>query len=139
MGIEADLVIAQSAQESEGTVSALGMGWQVRPPEPIPWALVIIIRATRDLIGRTYPGIRRPDDTPLHADLADLLRFDFPIVPEGMTDANLVSAVVRGYAFNLLPVPLEPGVEYCFRLWVEGETQPLDGQLSYDSSVMETA
>lgn len=127
MPIEADILLAQSAQEGDGGVSALGMGWQIRPPEPIPWALVLVMRASRDLIGvehQLHVGLEMENGTQLPGgSLGALIQLDWSYVPEGLTDAGLLSPVVHGLGFNLLPVPLEPSREFRFRLWVDQETR----------------
>lgn len=126
MSIEANLLLAQSVLDTdEGVVSALGMGWQVRVPEPIPWALMVLVHSSRDLIGTDHMAhisLEREDGSPINEGLAGLLEIEFHITPEGRTDDGLISPVVRGYGFNLLPIPLEPGVEYRFRLQIDGET-----------------
>jgi hypothetical protein len=125
MPIEADLIIAQSAHETEAGVSALGMAWQVRPPGPIPWALVVILHSSRDLIGTEHPiriRLEREDGQPMAEGLADLMTLEFDLTPTGLTEESLTSPVIASHGFNLLPVPLEPGTEYRFRLWVDGET-----------------
>jgi hypothetical protein len=126
MPFEADLLIAQSTQDGEGGVSALGMGWQVRDPDPIPWAVLVILRASRDLIGSEHVAniaLEREDGQPIDEALKELLSIELQFTPEGRTEDGLISSVVKGFGFNLLPIPLEPGVEYCFRLWVDGETR----------------
>jgi hypothetical protein len=126
MPIEANLIIAQSVLDTdEGGVSALGMGWQVRAPEPIPWALAVIVQSSRDLIGTEHVAkisLEREDGSPIDEGLAEIMEIEFPFTPAGRTEDGLLSPVVRGYGFNLLPIPLEPGVEYRFRLQIDGET-----------------
>jgi hypothetical protein len=126
MPFEADLIIAQSLQSTDGGVSALGMGWQVRDPEPVPWALVLLIHASRDLIGTEHAAqvrLEKADGSEVDETLIEMTGVDLEFVPEGITEAGLTSPVVRGYGFNLFPVPLEPGTEFLFRLWVDGETR----------------
>lgn len=126
MPIEADLIIAQSAHETSAGVSALGMGWQVRPPGPLPWALVVILRASRDLIDTEHPvriQLEREDGQPMAEGLAELVTLEFDLTPTGLTEDGLASPVVVSHGFNLLPVPLEPATEYRFRLWVDGDTR----------------
>lgn len=126
MPIEADILLAQSVQEAEGSVSALGMGWQVRPPEPVPWAIALILRASRDLIGTDHSAhisLERGDGEPVSEELLTFAQIDLDFVPEGRTDAGLNSPVVRGFGFNLLPVLLDAGTEFLFRLWIDGETR----------------
>ena len=110
---------------NEGGISALGMGWQVRGPEPTPWAVVVILRSSRDLIGKEHVAnisLEREDGDPMAEGLAEMMEIEFPFTPDGLTEDGLISPVVRGFGFNLLPIPLEPGVEYRFRLRIDGET-----------------
>jgi len=127
MPIEADILLAQSAQDQGGGVSALGMGWQIRPPEPIPWALVLVMKASRDLIGTEYllrVNLEMEDGSSVQEDsMAAFVRVEWPYIPDGLTDEGFISPVVQGLAFNLLPVPLEPNQEFRFRLWVDQETR----------------
>jgi hypothetical protein len=127
MPFEADLIIAQSVQSTDDAgVSALGMGWQVRDPEPIPWARVLMLRASRDLVGTEHVAkIRLEGDGDFEIDenLADLMQIELQFTPQGLTDQGFDSPVLHGFGFNLLPVPLEPGAEYRFRLWVDEETR----------------
>lgn len=126
MSIEANLIVAQSSQETEAGVSALTMAWQVRPPHPIPWALVVVLRASRDLIDTEHQvtiRLEREDGQPMEEGLADLMTLEFDLIPGGLTEDGLTSPIVESHGFNLLPVPLEPATEYRFRLWVDGETR----------------
>jgi hypothetical protein len=126
MPIEANLLTAQSVLETDAGISALGIGWQVRPPEPIPWAIFVVFRSTRDLIETQHSATVRLEyegGEAVDEGLSNLLDFDINLEPEGLTDAGLVSPVVRGFGANLLPIPLEPGAEFRFRLWVDGETR----------------
>jgi hypothetical protein len=124
MPIEADILLAQAAQGVNGSVSALGLGWQVRPPGPIPWAVVVILRASRDLIGisQTFT-VKLEKDGSGTDELENEVEFEIEFTPEGLTGDALSSPVVRGFSFNLPPIPLEPGTEFCFRLWVGQETR----------------
>lgn len=126
MSIEANLIIAQSTQETEAGISALTMAWQVRPPRPIPWGLVVVLRASRDLIGTSHPvqiNLEREDGQPMKEGLAELMTLEFDLTPGGLTEDGLTSPIVESHGFNLLPIPLEPATEYRFRLWVDGETR----------------
>jgi len=126
MPIEANVLIAQSVQETDSGVSALGIGWQIRPPEPVPWAVFVVFRATRDLIGTELSAtvaLEYEGGEAVSEELASLLDFDITLEPEGLAEAGLISPVVRSFGTNLLPIPLEAGVEYRFRLWVDGETR----------------
>lgn len=128
MLIEADILLAQSAEQvSPVTVSALGMGWQVRPPAPIAWALVIVIRASRTLIGTDHQSevaLERRDGLIVTNEGGEAAEFDFPFTPEGLpSETGLITPLVMAYGFNLPPLPLEPGQEYFFRLRVDGETR----------------
>lgn len=126
MPIEANLLIAQSVQDTGVGISALGIGWQVRPPEPIPWAVFVVFRATRDLVGTTHAAavaLEYEGGKAVSEELSRLLDFEIEFEPEGLTNADLASPVVRGFGTNLLPIPLEPGAEFRFRLWVDEETR----------------
>jgi len=126
VGIEADLLIAQSAHEVQGSVSALGMGWQVRSPEPLPWAVVLILRSTRDLIDTEHTArvaLETEDGSPVGTEFAELAEVEMDFTPDGITDEGFVSPVIQAFAFNLMPIPLEPNQEFRFRLWVDGETR----------------
>jgi hypothetical protein len=123
MAIEANIILAQAAQDTGVGVSALGMGWQVRPPDPIPWALVIVLQADRVHIGQDHVGaveLERADGV----GMADLqLRIEFEFTPEGLEDPAITQPVVRAVALNMPPVPLPEGTEFRFRLSVDGETK----------------
>ncbi|HEY2478530.1 MAG TPA: hypothetical protein VGI17_07355 [Solirubrobacterales bacterium] len=123
MAIEADIILAQAAQDGGAGVSALGMGWQVRPPDPIPWALVIVLQAGREHLGHDHAGaveLERADGE----EMPDLqLRIEFEFTPEGLDDPAITQPVVRAVALNMPPIPLPEGTEFRFRLSVDGETK----------------
>jgi hypothetical protein len=124
MPIEANILLAQSALSGEAGVSALGMGWQVRPPEPVPWALVLVISASRDLIGGEHSakvtleavGGSGVGETQIEFEEAEF-------TPAGLVDADLSQPVMTSFSLNLPPLHLEAGTEFHFRLWVDGETR----------------
>jgi hypothetical protein len=138
MPFEADILIAQSTFDYGSSVSALAIGWQVRPPQPLPWGLIVVLRATRDLIGTQHrfkvEMEREGEDGP---EVIDLGQEGGPAVTaEAVEEAaeiagdfevtgreDLKGPVVLSYGFNLLPVPLPPEREYRFRLWVDDETR----------------
>lgn len=125
--IEADILLAQSAQPTDAGVSALGLGWQVRPSDPIPWAIVVILRASRDLVGTKHSviiGLERADGSPVTDSAGNQLVIGWEFTPEGLpADTGLITPIVGAYCFNLPPVPLEEGEEFFFRLRVDGETR----------------
>lgn len=136
MPFEADILIAQSTFDFGPATSALAIGWQIRPPQPLPWGLLVVIRASRDLIGTTHRfkvGLEREDGS----GIVDIREEGGPAVsPEAAEQSaeldeefevngrdDLKGPVVLNYGFNLLPVPLPPEQEYRFRLWVDDETR----------------
>jgi hypothetical protein len=137
MQFEADILIAQSTFDYGSSTSALAIGWQVRPPQPLPWGLVVVIRASRDLVGtkhRFKVGLEREDDSEIvdlqeeaggpamSAEVAEeAAEIDEEFEVTGRED--LKGPLVLSYGFNLLPVPLPPEREYRFRLWVDEETR----------------
>ena len=124
MPVDAQIVLGSAGQEGPHGVSALGLGWQVRPPEPMPWAVVVVILAPRELIGTELPAYVLLEDyagTVLTSG-GKQCRVDFDAAPEGITE-GLESPVVHPYSFTLPPLRLEPDREYRFRLWVDGETR----------------
>lgn len=127
MPVEANILTAQSAQDEGVGVSALGMGWQIRPPDPIPWAVVVVVSVPRDRIGTEVVVSVKLETAdggePVEGAPGSPVQFEWRYEPAGLTDQGLKSPIVEGLAFNLLPVPLEPGREFVFRLWVDGETR----------------
>jgi hypothetical protein len=137
MPFEADILIAQSTFDYGSSTSALAIGWQIRPPQPLPWGLVVVIRASRDLIGTKHTFnvvLEREDDAEIvdlqeeaagsavSAEIADeAAEIDHEFEVTGRDD--LKGPVVLSYGFNLLPVPLPPEREYRFRLSVDDETR----------------
>lgn len=126
--IEADILLAQSAQYSaEGGISALGIGWQVRSPEPVPWAVMVVLRGSRDLIGSTHAAVvilERASGVPVTDNAGNPLTIDFEFAPDGIpSEAGLITPILGTFCFNLPPLPLEPATEFFFRLRVDGETR----------------
>lgn len=136
MPFEADILLAQSTFDSGPATSALAIGWQVRPPQPLPWSLLVVLRASRDLVGTNHRfkvGLEREDGS----QVVDLEEEGGPAVSAAAAEEaaemdeefevtgreDLKGPVVLSYGFNLLPVPLPPEQEYRFRLWVDDETR----------------
>jgi hypothetical protein len=135
MPFEADILTAQSTFAYGSSTSALAIGWQVRPPHPLPWSLLIILRASRDLIGtkhRFQVGLEREDGSVVDLDDEAGTAMSTEVAEEAAEISqefeisgreDLRSPVVLSYGFNLLPVPLPPEREYRFRLWIDDETR----------------
>jgi hypothetical protein len=124
MPFEADILIAQSAYDADPGVSALAIGWQIRPADPIPWAVLISLRATRDLIGTDHTlrvQLEREDGSPVLEDEVKEVEFEVEFDVQGLSD--VVAPINLNFGFNLLPVPLPPDEEFRFRLLVDGESR----------------
>ena len=123
MPIEADILLAQGAYDSGGGVSALAVGWQIRPPEPGPWALVLVLRFPRDQIGTEHQlrvTLETEGGAPVEID-GEQVAVQNAVSVEGRADLD--SPIVHSLGLSLLPLPLPPGQEFRFRLWVDGETR----------------
>lgn len=124
MPVEAQIVLGSAAQEGPHGVSALGLGWQIRPPEPIQWAVVVVIYAPRELIGKELPAKLVLEDYEGAVITTDgkPCQVQFDAETSGITE-GLETPVVHPFSFSLPPLRLEPDQEYRFRLWVDGETR----------------
>jgi hypothetical protein len=127
--VKVTMLLCDAAQVADGKLFVLGGGWSLTGPDPTPSAIAVKLEVPWheadqahhwelflvDADGRevTVPG---PDDTMQPIEI----RGDFQVgrpteIPEG-------SPIDLPLAFNLGPLPLEPGSRYTWRLVIDGET-----------------
>jgi hypothetical protein len=126
--IEANILLAQSSEYSaEGGVSALGIGWQVRPPEAIAWALIVLVAAPRSRNGETLScaiSLERAGGEPVTDPQGTPLTVAFVFEPSGFPpESGLVSPILGSFSLNLPPLALDVETEYAFRLQIDGESR----------------
>lgn len=126
--IEASLILCDFAeQDPTGKVHLLGAGWSIIGPAPAPHAVVIFVKAppqkepihlTLRLLGPDNQVVTMPGN-------AGMQRFEFP----GQIEVRSVPGVPadtegRGaFAFNVVPLPFQPGSKYSWVLEVDGKEQ----------------
>jgi hypothetical protein len=114
----------------DGQVILMGAGWTVRPPEPQPMAVYVLIYLPREEAGRhrwrldlTYANgnpIRLSERVPgVPANLVwegegDVTGLDNPALTTPLTFGTLIA---------LPPISLPRGREYVWRLTVDGESR----------------
>jgi hypothetical protein len=124
------MALALTAAVEDDQLSLTGLGWSVRPPQPQPMAVYILIEIPRDQAGvhRWRLELTYADGEPVS------LETPVPGVPEdfvyedetavsGLDDPTLTTPLVAGFVAILPPFPLTEGREYVWRLTVDGETR----------------
>ncbi len=128
MAIRATMLLADSAQASEGKLYILGGGWNITGPHPSPSAIAIYIEISWDLANIRHPWRLELVDSDGQPVMVDTPLGEKPFVLEGEIEVGRPPGVTPGtglsvpLAINLGPIPLPPGGRYEWRLSIGGKT-----------------
>jgi hypothetical protein len=128
MPIEANMVLAISAKLDDGGVTLDGGGWAVRPPQPMPCAIVVLLAVPRaqagahrvrlELLYATGEPVMFPSPEGLRA-----LIYEDEVGASGLDDPTLTTPLTTGIIIKVGPMALPEGREYLWRLQVDGQTR----------------
>jgi hypothetical protein len=123
------MLLADSAQASEGKLYILGGGWNLTGPEPSPSAIAIYIEVSWDLTNKRHEWRLELMDSDGEAFLVPTPMGDQPLLLHGEFEVGRPPGVTPGsglgvpLAINLGPLPLQPGRRYEWRLTINGKTE----------------
>ncbi len=123
------MMLADSAQASEGKLFILGGGWNITGPEPVPSAIAIYVEVSWDMTNVKHAWKLELVDSDGDAVMVPSpLGGEQPIVIEGEFEVGRPPGVTPGtglgipVAINLGPLPLPPGGRYEWRLTIADES-----------------
>lgn len=129
MPIDAAVLLCSAATEQGGPVSVLGMGWQVRPPDPVATeGIVVALRVPRSEEGPValrLELLRYGDETIVEVPPPEgpgEMMFAAEITVTGRRDLGLKAPLSAIFPLNIPAYPLEAGTEFLWRLHVNGKT-----------------
>jgi hypothetical protein len=125
MPVEAHMMLGSYAWLESDTLSIIGAGWTVRPADPLPMAVAVVLYFPRDqqgvhttrlelLYANGEPVLFETDDG-----LAPLV-YEHQIEVRGLENPDLTTPIDSGFVVNLAPHALPRGREYVWRLRVDG-------------------
>jgi hypothetical protein len=129
MPFKATMLLADSAQVSEGKLHLLGGGWTFVGPDPTPTAIALIISVSWDLTNRQHRWrLELVDSDGNPVTVTTPLEHEEPVALEGVFEVGRPPGTPQGtdlnvpVAINLGPLPLESGTRYEWRLTINTES-----------------
>jgi hypothetical protein len=127
--MKATMLLADYAQVAEGKLNVIGGGWSITGPQPVPFALALLIDVPWDRTNeqhRIQLELVDADGNDVVVPLPD--GTEGPISIEAAFEVGRPPGLKRGtpitvpLAINLGPQPLPPGGRYEWRLSINGES-----------------
>ncbi len=120
------MVLAISATLDDNSVTLDGGGWTVRPPQPVPCAIVVLLSVPRDQAGghRVRLELLYASGEPVMFPSAEGLKaliYEGEVEAAGLDDPTLTTPLTAGVVVKIGPMPLPEGREYLWRLQVDGQ------------------
>jgi hypothetical protein len=136
--MQVTLELADFGQVSEGKLNVMGAGWTVTGPDPIPFAIVGIVRVP-------WNETNRPHE--MRFELIDL--DGAPVMVDGPSGTEAValggpfevgrppgvrpgSFIPMPFAINCAPIPLPPGSHFEWRFSIDGQAHE-DWRLAFST------
>lgn len=119
------LLLADSAQVSEGKLFVLGGGLQLIGPQPQPLSVALIIHVPWDRAEIRHEWMLEL----LDQDGIPVLHNDRPVTVTGTFQAHRTDGIIAGspllvpIAINFSALPVRPGGRYTWRLAINGTTE----------------
>jgi hypothetical protein len=124
------MLLADAAHVAEGKLYILGGGWDVCGPGPTPMALAVKLEIPPGQVRRkhTWSIVLVDENGEPALLLADGQKSTVTISGEIERIRDAKSALPEGpvhlrFAINVAPLPLEPGSQYAWRLFIDNKTQ----------------
>lgn len=123
--VKVTMMLADAAQAVEGKLYILGGGWSITSPgAPMAIAIKVEVPWTQANVRHTLRlALFNEDEQPIViGDQTVEMGGEFEVGrPPGLrqgTDLDFPLAI------NMSPMPLQPGIGYVWRCWIDGNTQP---------------
>jgi hypothetical protein len=126
---EATVLLADAAQAVDNKLSMLGGGWSITGPEPIPYAIALMLKVPWDEANRKHVLRLELLDSDGQALLQGPAENPQPIVIETGFEVGRPPGLKPGMpidlalAINVRPLPLPPGGRFEWRLSIDGHTE----------------
>jgi hypothetical protein len=132
------MLLADAAQVAEGKLNILGGGWDVCGPGPTPMAIAVKLEISPSETGRKHTwSVELVDENgqPVFLDTAEGEKSAVSIHGqiERIRDRKSLlpdEPVSLRFVINMVPLPLEPGTKYAWRLSIDNKTRT-DWQVSF--------
>jgi hypothetical protein len=123
------LLLADFAQAVNGKLYIMGGGWSIIGPEPTPMAIAIKIEVPWNQTNQKHNVKLELLDADYHEVLVQTPAGNAPLVIGGDFEVGRPPGLIQGtpidvpYAFNIAPLPLEPGKRYIWKLTIDGDAK----------------
>jgi hypothetical protein len=131
-------MLADFAEVMNGKLYIMGGGWSITGPSPVPSAIAVKIIAPWSPADRKHNlTLQLLDSAGKQVVIKSDDGKDQPVVLGGSFLAEQSTHIKEGtpldfpYAVNLPPLPLEPGMQYTWKLSMDGKTQD-EWQISFN-------
>lgn len=127
--MRATILLADAAQACDGKLYILGGGWNITGPAPAPSAIAILVEVPWDRTNVRMPWRLELVDADGNEVMVQGPMGEQAIKLEGELEVGRPPGVKPGthlpipLAINIGPLPLEPGGQYQWKLYIDGETQ----------------
>ncbi len=132
------MLLADFAEAINGKLYVMGGGWSVTGPMPTPFAIALKLEVPWNETNRKHRlqiALLDPDFHPVHAPTpagpaSVVIGGDFEVGrPVGLLPGTPIDVPL---AFNIGPIPLEPGKRYVWKLTIDGESRE-DWQVAFST------
>jgi len=127
--MKATILLADYAQAMDGKLYIMGGGWSLTGPAPSPSAIAIKIEVPWNETNRKHHLKTELLDADYHPVSVPTPTGDAPLVISGDFEVGRPAGLLPGtpidvpIAFNIGPIPLEPGKRYVWKLTIDGATK----------------
>jgi hypothetical protein len=135
-GVKVTAMLADYAAAADGKLTAVGAGWNVTGPQPVPFAIALLVEVPWHLTNKQHTVRLELIDldgnpvTPTGADEPQTIELQFEIGrPPGLRPGTMLPVPLP---INHGPMSLPPGGHYEWRLTVNGEAHE-DWRLAFST------
>ena len=135
------MMLADSAQAVQGKLYILGGGWSLTGPQPSPSAIAVLISVPWNETNRKHGVKVELLDADYRPVLVPTPGGNAPLVISGEFEVGRPPGIIPGssieipFAFNIGPIPLQPGARYVWKLAIDGKGGD-DWQVAFSTRVI---
>lgn len=128
MKMKVTMLLADSAQAVNGKLYILGGGWSLTGPLPCPSAIAALVSVPWNETNRKHSVKVELVDEDYHAVMVPTPAGNSPLVIRGDFEVGRPAGAAQGasidipFAFNIGPIPLQPGRRYVWRLSIDDKS-----------------
>ena len=132
------MILADFAQVVNGKLYIMGGGWSIIGPEPCPTAIAIKIEVPWSQTNQKHNLKVELLDSAYHPVLVSTQVGNSPLIISADYEVGRPAGLIQGtsldvpIAFNIAPMPLEPGKRYIWKLTIDGHTND-DWQVAFST------